>query len=85
MLAKVKPARLNKLFTGISTPLNGTDVRLLRWLSIFNALVNMNDLSMPGAAIKKSSPGHKVTVDQLGTFHIVLKEDKVSILSFSKD
>jgi hypothetical protein len=45
----------------------------------------MNDLSMPGVAIKKSSPGHKVTVDQLGTFHIVLKEDKVSILSFSKD
>jgi hypothetical protein len=85
MLATIKPARLKKLFTGISTPLNGTDVRLLRWLSIFNAMVNINDLSMPGVAIRKSNPGHRVNVDLLGTFHIVLKEDKVSILSFSKD
>ncbi|MCA6368245.1 MAG: hypothetical protein IM631_12045 [Cytophagales bacterium] len=85
MLATIKPARLKKLFTGISTPLNGTDVRLLRWLSIFNAMVNINDLSMPGVAIRKSNPGHRVNVDLLGTFHIVLKEGKVSILSFSKD
>jgi hypothetical protein len=85
MLATIKPARLKKLFTGISTPLNGTDMRLLRWLSIFNAMVNINDLSMPGVAIRKSNPGHRVNVDLLGTFHIVLKEDKVSILSFSKD
>jgi hypothetical protein len=52
------------------------------WLSILNAVTCIDDLKLSGSRLVKSNPGYKLTVDGIGEFTFVLKDQGIQELNF---
>lgn len=52
------------------------------WLSVLNAVTCPEDLGLVGCTLVRSNPGYKLTVDGIGEFTFVLKDQNIDKLNF---